>query len=149
VPRSQGGPLISKTVSASRVAPCHPPDNEGDKVKRWSRPQPWRVPPSIDNQADPADHCSQAIVKGGSRNRGARKAQRFPVPITPGLALRLKQAAAGRPGNATLLLQSDGATWQSRSKRSRGTLRSSSTEALRLAAPTPGRPAQASRRPHQ
>jgi integrase len=49
--------------------------------------------------------------KGGSRNRIERKSQRFPVPITPSLAQRLKAAAADRADGAPLLLQGDGTSW--------------------------------------
>jgi integrase len=64
--------------------------------------------------ADPPRLLMPRSGKGGSRNRVARKSTRFPVPIMPALALRLKAAAAGRAGNAPLLLQADGATWDSR-----------------------------------
>jgi hypothetical protein len=49
--------------------------------------------------------------KGGSRNRAARKAQHFPVPITPALARKLQAAAAGRADSAPLLLRADGSAW--------------------------------------
>jgi integrase len=49
--------------------------------------------------------------KGGSRNRSAKKAERYSVPITAQLATRLKQAAKGRADDAPLLLQSDGHGW--------------------------------------
>jgi integrase len=49
--------------------------------------------------------------KGGSRNRSAKKAERYSVPITVQLAVKLKQAAKGRADDAPLLLQSDGSTW--------------------------------------
>ena len=49
--------------------------------------------------------------KGGSKNRVARKAQRFPVPITSALAAKLKAAAKGRPADAPLLLQTSGEAW--------------------------------------
>ena len=38
-----------------------------------------------------------------------------PVPITPGLAVRLKAAAAHRPANAPLLLKADGERWRPKS----------------------------------
>jgi integrase len=49
--------------------------------------------------------------KGGSRNRSAKKAERYSVPITVQLAAKLKQAAKGRAADAPLLLQSDGRSW--------------------------------------
>ena len=49
--------------------------------------------------------------KGGGRNRAAKKAGRYPVPITPALALRLRAAAAGRAADAPLLLRSTGEPW--------------------------------------
>jgi integrase len=52
--------------------------------------------------------------KGGSKNRLARKAQRFSVPITSALALKLKAAAKGRAPDAPLLLQADGRPWGER-----------------------------------
>ena len=50
-------------------------------------------------------------AKGGGRNRSAKKIERYSVPITRALALRLKAAAKGRAGEAPLLLQSDGRPW--------------------------------------
>ena len=52
--------------------------------------------------------------KGGSKNRLARKAQRFPVPITSVLAASLQAAAKDRPADAALLLQDSGETWGER-----------------------------------
>ncbi|TYL85723.1 site-specific integrase [Bradyrhizobium cytisi] len=52
--------------------------------------------------------------KGGSKNRAARKAERFSVAITAALALKLKAAAKGRAPDAPLLLQADGAPWGER-----------------------------------
>ena len=52
--------------------------------------------------------------KGGSKDRIARKAQRFSVPITSALALKLKAAAKGRAPDAPLLLQGDGTPWGER-----------------------------------
>jgi integrase len=49
--------------------------------------------------------------KGGSRNRSAKKAERYSVPITVQLTIKLKQAAKGRRDDAPLLLQSDGNAW--------------------------------------
>jgi integrase len=50
-------------------------------------------------------------AKGGGRNRSAKKVERYSVPITRTLALRLKAVAKGRAGDAPLLLQSDGRPW--------------------------------------
>jgi integrase len=50
-------------------------------------------------------------AKGGGRNRSAKKIERYSVPITRTLAIRLKAAAKGRPVEAPLLLQSDGRPW--------------------------------------
>src|SRR5262245_34629655 len=50
-------------------------------------------------------------AKGGGRNRSAKKIERFSVPITRALEMRLKEAAKGRAGEAPLLCQSDGSPW--------------------------------------
>jgi integrase len=50
-------------------------------------------------------------AKGGGRNRSAKKIERYSVPITRALAMRLKEAAKGRAAEAPLLLQSDGSPW--------------------------------------
>ena len=50
-------------------------------------------------------------AKGGSKNRAARRDERISVPITAALAAKLKQASKGRPGDAPLLLKSDGTPW--------------------------------------
>ena len=49
--------------------------------------------------------------KGGGRNRAQKKAERYSVPITLQLAVRLKEAAKGRATNAPLLSQGDGSSW--------------------------------------
>jgi integrase len=54
--------------------------------------------------------------KGGGRNRSARKAQRFLVPITKGLAAKLRAAAQGRAPDAPLLTQSNGWSWHTGSR---------------------------------
>jgi integrase len=50
-------------------------------------------------------------AKGGGRNRAEKKLQRYPVPITATLCLKLKAAAKGRTDDAPLLLQADGRPW--------------------------------------
>jgi integrase len=50
-------------------------------------------------------------AKGGGRNRSAKKIERYSVPITRALALRLKAAAKGRATEAPLLVQSDSRPW--------------------------------------
>ena len=49
--------------------------------------------------------------KGGGRNRSAKKAERYSVPITVALSQRLKAAAAGRAADAPLLVRADGTPW--------------------------------------
>jgi len=49
--------------------------------------------------------------KGGGRNRSQKKHERYSVPITPALAIKLKRAASGRTDDAPLLVQSDGGPW--------------------------------------
>jgi integrase len=49
-------------------------------------------------------------ANGGGRNRSQKKTERYSVPITVALSKKLK-AAAGRAGDAPLLLQSDGSPW--------------------------------------
>jgi len=50
-------------------------------------------------------------AKGGGRNRSQKKHERYSVPITPALALKLKAGASGRADDAPLLLQGDGSPW--------------------------------------
>ena len=50
-------------------------------------------------------------AKGGGRNRSQKKLLRYSVPITVTLAMKLKAAAAGRAGEAPLLLRADGSSW--------------------------------------
>jgi integrase len=63
------------------------------------------------------DHPSKPKImlpksgKGGGRNRAAKKSERYSVPITPALAKRLKAAAAGRAGDAPLLVRANGLSW--------------------------------------
>jgi integrase len=53
--------------------------------------------------------------KGGGRNRARKKVERVSVPITPGLAHRLKVAAADRPADAPLLVTPRGGAWGGKS----------------------------------
>jgi integrase len=50
-------------------------------------------------------------AKGGGRNRSQKRHERYSVPITVQLAMKLKAAARGRADDAPLLLQSDGSPW--------------------------------------
>src|SRR6516164_4758690 len=50
-------------------------------------------------------------AKGGGRNRAEKKLQRYPVPITPTLCAKLKQASKGRTDDTALLLRADGRPW--------------------------------------
>jgi integrase len=52
-------------------------------------------------------------AKGGGRNRSQKKHERYSVPITPTLAIKLKDVASGRADDAPLLAQSDGSAWGS------------------------------------
>jgi integrase len=49
--------------------------------------------------------------KGGDRNRSEKKLEHYSVPITVGLAARLRAAAKGRAEHTPLLLQGDGSPW--------------------------------------
>jgi integrase len=51
------------------------------------------------------------LVPVSRKGRGERKADHTPVPLTPGLASRLK-AAAGRLAHAPLLLRTNGTPWR-------------------------------------
>jgi integrase len=50
--------------------------------------------------------------KGGTRSPEERKAEQYPVSISPELAALLKISAKGRPSNATLLLRQNGQPWK-------------------------------------
>jgi len=52
------------------------------------------------------------LVPVSRKGRGERKADHTPVPLTPGLASRLKAAVAGRPAHAPLLLRTNGTPWR-------------------------------------
>jgi integrase len=49
--------------------------------------------------------------KGHAHKRVAKMVERVPVPITPELAIQLKQEVKGRPAHAPLLTRSDGTPW--------------------------------------
>jgi integrase len=49
--------------------------------------------------------------KGGGRNRSEKKLERYSVPITPALAVKLRATTKGRANNAPLLVQGDGSPW--------------------------------------
>jgi integrase len=49
--------------------------------------------------------------KGGGRNRSQKKHERYSVPVTASLAIKLKRSASGRVDDAPLLVQSDGSAW--------------------------------------
>jgi integrase len=49
--------------------------------------------------------------KGGGRNRSQKKTERYSVPITVTLSKKLKAAAAGRAGDAPLLVRSSNRAW--------------------------------------
>jgi integrase len=49
--------------------------------------------------------------KGHANKRAAKMTERVPVPITPALAVALREEARGRADDAPLLTQSDGSPW--------------------------------------
>jgi integrase len=69
-----------------------------------------RVEDLHDHPVRPKLMMSKA-AKGGSRKRVEKKQQRYSVPITTQLAVKLKAAAKSRADHAPLLLQSDGSPW--------------------------------------
>jgi integrase len=50
-------------------------------------------------------------AKGGDRNRSEKRLERYSVPITVQLAVKLRVVARGRADHAPLLLQADGSPW--------------------------------------
>lgn len=50
-------------------------------------------------------------AKGGGRNRAQKKAERYSVPITSALSVKLRAAVLDRADDMPLLLQSDGRPW--------------------------------------
>jgi integrase len=57
------------------------------------------------------------MVPSSLKGKNRRTRTRKPMPITPSLAKRLKQAAAGRSADQPLLLNSDGERWSARAHR--------------------------------
>jgi integrase len=60
---------------------------------------------------DLQDGAAPRLMVPTSRKGRRRKTERRPLPIPPALAMALRQAAAGRSGNAPLLLRADGSRW--------------------------------------
>jgi integrase len=50
-------------------------------------------------------------AKGGGRNRSQKKHERYSVPITLRLAVKLRESATGRAEDAPMLVQSDRSAW--------------------------------------
>ena len=69
-----------------------------------------RVEDLHDHPAKPKLMMPKA-AKGGGRNRSAKKAERYSVPITLALSAKLRKAAARRAPDAPLLTQADGSSW--------------------------------------
>jgi hypothetical protein len=63
-----------------------------------------------DLQGDRSD--PRLMMPSSKKGKGVKKVQRRPVPIPADLALRLRAAAAGRPGNAPLLTKPSGQAWK-------------------------------------
>ena len=51
-------------------------------------------------------------MPSSKKGKGVRRVERKPTPITPALALKLRQAAGKRPPTDPLLLRSDGKAWR-------------------------------------
>ena len=51
-------------------------------------------------------------VPASHKGRGGGRGGHVPIPITLGLAARLRRAAAGRPAHAPLFVREDGTAWQ-------------------------------------
>jgi hypothetical protein len=61
---------------------------------------------------DLQDGPAPRLMVPASRKGRRRKTERRPLPIAPALATALRQAAAGRPDDAPLLLCADGSRWR-------------------------------------
>ena len=66
-----------------------------------------------DLQADRGD--PRVMMPSSRKGHAGKRVERKPVPITPALALRLRQAAGGRDASAPLLLRADGKPWSATS----------------------------------
>jgi integrase len=53
----------------------------------------------------------RVMMPSSLKGKGTKRITRSPVPITPGLTVKLKAASAGRPEDAPLLLKADGNPW--------------------------------------
>jgi integrase len=60
---------------------------------------------------DLQDGTAPRLMVPTSRKGRRRQTERRPLPIPPALAGALRRAASGRPGNAPLLLRTDGSHW--------------------------------------
>jgi hypothetical protein len=59
-------------------------------------------------------HRDKLMVPASRKGRGGGRGGHVGVPLTPALAARLRQAAAGCPTSAPLLTRADGAAWRPR-----------------------------------
>ena len=66
-----------------------------------------------DLQADRGD--PRVMMPSSRKGHAGKRVERKPVPITPALALRLRQAAGGRDASAPLLLRADSKPWSATS----------------------------------
>jgi integrase len=64
----------------------------------------------VDLQGDRAD--PRLMMPSSKKGRGRKRVERRPVPIPASLAVKLRRAAADRPGAAALLTKTDGTRWQ-------------------------------------
>jgi integrase len=53
------------------------------------------------------------MMPRSAKGRGKKRVERRPIPIPPGLVVKLKAAAGDRPADAPLLQRPDGQAWQS------------------------------------
>jgi integrase len=67
-----------------------------------------------------ADRSDARLLMPSSRKGRRRKIERRPVPIPQSLASLLKQASAGRPADAPLLIKPDGSRWDTERSEHRG-----------------------------
>jgi integrase len=64
----------------------------------------------VDLQADRPD--PRLMMPSSRKGKGVKRIERKPVPLTPGLASQLRQAAGNRGRTEPLLLRADGTPWQ-------------------------------------